>query len=88
MQLIMHTIDELTAGGAANAATLGPDRTPASLALRGDTARPHDSRVPGVAHLAKLSRLMLRKLHQHSTDMGEQDTLLLTQVLLLRMPWL
>ena len=28
MQLIMHTIDELTAGGAANAATLGPDRTP------------------------------------------------------------
>ena len=28
---------------------------------------------------------MLRKLHQHSTDMGEQDTLLLTQVLLPRM---
>ena len=39
-----------------------------------------------MAHLAKLSRLMLRKLHQHSTDMGEQDTLLLTQVLLHRMP--
>ena len=37
MQLIMHTIDELTAGGAANAATLGPDRAPASLALRWDT---------------------------------------------------
>ena len=28
---------------------------------------------------------MLRKLHQHSTDMGEQDTLLLTQVLHYRM---
>ena len=37
LQLIMHTIDELTAGGAANAATLGPDRAPASLALRWDT---------------------------------------------------
>ena len=38
MQLIMHTIDELTAGGAANAATLGPDRALTSLVLRGDTA--------------------------------------------------
>ena len=58
MQLIMHTIDELTAGGANNAAKLGPERA---------------------AHLAKLSRLMVRKIHQHSQDMGEHDTLILTQ---------
>ena len=58
MQLIMHTIDELTAGGANNAAKLGPDRA---------------------AHLAKLSRLMVRKIHQHSKEMGEHDTLVLTQ---------
>eukprot|EP01044_Picomonas_judraskeda_P007609 COSAG03_NODE_826_length_5714_cov_1.809083_3_plen_760_part_00 len=58
MQLIMHTIDEITAGGASNAAKLGPERA---------------------AHLAKLSRLMLRKIHQHSQDMGEHDTLVLTQ---------
>lgn len=58
MQLIMHTIDELTAGGANNAAKLGPERS---------------------AHLAKLSRLMLRKIHQHSQEMGEHDTLILTQ---------
>lgn len=58
MQLIMHTIDEITAGGANNVAKLGPERA---------------------AHLAKLSRLMLRKLHQHSQDMGEHDTLVLTQ---------
>ena len=58
MQLIMHTIDEITAGGASNAAKLGPDRA---------------------SHLAKLSRLLLRKIHQHSRDMGEHDTLVLTQ---------
>ncbi len=58
MQLIMHTIDEITAGGANNAAKLGPERS---------------------AHLAKLSRLMLRKIHQHSQEMGEHDTLILTQ---------